>query len=448
MRVRQSIATDRLFTQARGAAVFSVAAVVAAVSAHVLLTLAVSEGRYIPQPDLVDDYAIGVAWAAALGLVLWFGTPRRSDRGILAIAWGCKALVTLVLMLVYEASYDLDAYEYFAGPRRAWYTSQFSFGLGTDNVMAMSWLQQQLLPGSYHALKVSCSFIGLIGVYVFYRAAELHTGRRNRNLFFTLLAFPSILFWSSILGKDPLILFAVSVHVLGLVMWHQSHSLRATIVALFGLLMAAAIRQWLAPILLVPLGLIAFRFASRWQTKALLATAFLALGAIFVVAILRLFNATSLTEAIKTMNLLSRAWATGGSAQENIQAFSGIGSLAVFLPRGAFTALFRPLPGEIGNIFGLLAGLENAGLLVLTAIALRRVQRSSFRDPMVCWGLAVVAAWVVVYAFISYQNLGSAVRFKVQILPVLLLLLLDWSARESSMRMNRDAMTLMPKGSV
>ena len=437
-----------MITQARAAALFSLAAVIAAIGAHVLVSLAVSEGRFIPQTDLIDDYAIGVAWAAGLGLALWFGAPRRSDRGMLAIAWGCKAVVTLVVMLVYEASYDLDAYEYFAGPRRAWYAWKFSFGLGTDNLMAMSWLQQHLLPGSYHALKVTCSFIGLIGIYVFYRAAELHTGRWNRNLFFILLACPTILFWSSILGKDPLILFAVAVHVYGLVMWHQSHSLRAATIAVVGLLTAAAIRQWLAPILLVPLAFIVFRFASRWQTKALLATALLASGAVCVVAVSRLFHATSLTGAIQTINLLSRAWATGGSAQEDIQAFSGIGSMAVFLPRGAFTALFRPLPGEIGNVFGLLAGLENAGLLVLTAIALRRVQRKSFRDPMVCWGLAVVIAWVVVYAFISYQNLGSAVRYKVQILPVLLLLLLEWSARETPMRMKRETMASMPKGSV
>jgi hypothetical protein len=435
---------DRLIIHVRDAAVLCVIAVVTAVAAHVLLNFAVSAGRLIPQADLIDDYAIGVTWAAALGLSIWVLSPRR-DRGMLAVAWGCKALVTLVFMLVYEARYDLDAYEYFVGPWRAWYTWHPSFGLGTDNVMALSWLQQQLLPGSYHALKVTCSFVGLIGVYVFYRAAELHTGRSSRRLFLVLVAFPSILFWSSILGKDPIILFAVAVHALGLVMWQQSHSLRAIVVALLGLLMAAAIRQWLAPILLAPLALIVLRFASRWRTKALVAGALLTSGAIFVLAISSLFQISSPPGAIQTINLLSRAWATGGSAQEDIQVFSGIGSLVAFLPRGAFTALFRPLPGEIGNVFGLLAGLENAGLLALTAIALRRLQRDFLRDPMVCWGLGVVMTWVVVYAFISYQNLGSAVRFKVQILPVLLLILLDWSTRGTK-RLTREGETSMPGG--
>jgi hypothetical protein len=407
-------------------------ALTAAVVAHGLLNLAISSGAFIPQDDLTTDYAIGVVWAAALGVVLWVSPVRQSDRMVLAVAWLGKGAVTLVFMLLYEASYDLDAYEYFAGPHRAWYTSGFSFGLGTDNVMALSWLQQEVLPGSYHALKVSCSFIGLIGVYLFYRAAEIHTGRTNRKLFLALLFFPSILFWSSILGKDPLILFAIAVHTLGLVMWHRSRSAWSVTIALLGLVLAAAIRPWLAPILLAPLAVVAFRLAGNWRRRAAIVGGSLGSLVLLVIVVSRLFNASSLQGAIQAINLLSRAWATGGSGQEGIQTFSGIGSMVAFLPLGAFTALFRPLPGEIANVFGMLAGLENLALLVLAFCAVRRTRRHAFANPMVLWATALVVSWTFVYAFISYQNLGTAIRFKVQILPVLLLLLLHLATSRTS----------------
>ena len=102
----------------RNVIVLTTLALAAAVVAHVLLNLAISSGGLIPQDDLTSDYATGVVWAAALGLGLWLWPLRKSDRAMLAIAWLAKAMVTLVFMLLYEANYDLDAYEYFAGPRR------------------------------------------------------------------------------------------------------------------------------------------------------------------------------------------------------------------------------------------------------------------------------------------------------------------------------------------
>ncbi len=94
-----------------------------------------------------------------------------------------------------------------------------------------------------------------------------------------------------------------------------------------------------------------------------------------------------------------------------------------FLPVGFFTALFRPLPGEVMNPFGMLAGLENLLLLGLLWRAIRAWTREVWRDELVVWFLSYVVVWGILYAFISPQNLGAAVRFKVQALPQLLFLL-------------------------
>ncbi len=81
------------------------------------------------------------------------------------------------------------------------------------------------------------------------------------------------------------------------------------------------------------------------------------------------------------------------------------------------------------NPFGLLAGLENFFLLVLLGMAVVRARLSAFRDPLVLWAALLLVTWAGLYGFISYYNMGAAVRFKLQVLPVLLMLLLYLSRR-------------------
>jgi hypothetical protein len=105
-------------------------------------------------------------------------------------------------------------------------------------------------------------------------------------------------------------------------------------------------------------------------------------------------------------------------------ALNGPLDLARYAPLGMFSALFRPLPGDVRNAFGVLAGIEDVVLLGLFALAVKRCRLRDFKDPLVFWALAVIFLWALVYAFVSSQNFGTAVRYRVQILPIFLGLLL------------------------
>jgi hypothetical protein len=84
--------------------------------------------------------------------------------------------------------------------------------------------------------------------------------------------------------------------------------------------------------------------------------------------------------------------------------------------------LFRPLPGEILNGFGFLAGLENAFLLGLILRGLFHHGLGWMRQPVLLWAVLTLVAWSTIYGFASYQNLGTAFRFHVQAVPILLML--------------------------
>jgi hypothetical protein len=135
------------------------------------------------------------------------------------------------------------------------------------------------------------------------------------------------------------------------------------------------------------------------------------------------FQQVSNVESLEGLSQLTQSGAEGGSSQR-LKSFDGYKDVVAFLPLGFFTALFRPLPGDVLSPFGFLASFEGVFLLWLF---LRTCKRSSFKDikdPIIFWGISVIFAWASAYAFVSYKNLGTAMRWRLQILPLFLSLML------------------------
>ena len=385
-------------------------------------------GRNIPQPAIEVDYMAGVLWAAVLAVLILMTPTPRDDRRALLVLWGAKCFVTLGFMLVYEYSYGLDSYMYFQESlSRTPPQAAGTLGGGTEVMTTLAWYHNQILPDSYHALKVSCSMIGLAAVYLGYRAAVLYDPRIDTRLLYFLGLFPSILFWSSVLGKDPIVLFGICLAGYGVLGWTQRRRLVYFVPLLLGVWIAATIRLWLGPILLLPMVVIALREVKGTLGKVSIIGG-VALVTTSVVGVFREKLAImALEDLYARTETLTTALASGGSGDAAVQ-FTGLGSMITFLPVGAFRALFRPLPGEVMNPFGLLAGFENLFLLALVALAVKRLRWATLAEPVVQWALAFIVCWAGVYAFVS-SNLGAAVRFKLQVLPALLCLLLYLARR-------------------
>jgi hypothetical protein len=391
----------------------------------------VSLGTYIPQADLMTDYAYGVIFAVACYAVIMVYPVEFSDRIALLCIWSIKVVVALVFMLFYEGFYwFLDSYSYFAEPLLPSFSwDGLIVGRGTENIYNLIWLYYRIFPESFHALKILFSFVGLWAVYLFYRSASIVLGRKELRLLYILALFPSILFWSSTLGKEPLALFGIGLYVYGAVVWYARGKLSAMIFLCLGVIIAVLVRPWLGPILLVPL-LINHLFAMQGLIKKGVTIA-LAAGALIatLTLVFEQFAIEANRDLLENIDATSRQWSYGGSGQELAADLTQPFQLLTVLPLAMFTALFRPLPGEIANVFGFLAGIENLALLVLVGVAIKRFRLADLKDPAIVGALLLIFAWTLAYAFISYQNLGSAVRFRLQILPVLLVVLLYFGRR-------------------
>ena len=384
------------------------------------------------QGAVFADYlaALALAIVCAAAIAAW--PLRPAEKARLLLLWAIKAGVTLLLLPVYESHYrgGLDAYGYFrVGALDHETLPRLTFGDGT---VVAAWLVHwvtAVLPAYFHLLEMLWSFVGLLAIFAFYRGWRWLVPALDSRFLLWIGLFPDILFWSSILGKDPVCLAGVGLYFCGIARWHATRAIRPLFLAAAGVGIAAAIRPWYALILVAPLIVLALigRRLRGWQ-KFLMFLVFGA-GAIYAARwFLNNFDIGDTSQLVAVSNQVSHSWASGGSAQATRQFHSVIGML-VFIPAGLFTALFRPLPGEIGSAFAVLAGIDNLVLLGLFVLTVKRLPVRALRRPWPLWVVTLLSVWGLMYAFPSMQNLGTAVRFKLQVLPVLWPLVLLGSRR-------------------
>ena len=414
-------------------------------------------GFRIGQPSIGLDYAMGVFWwtVLAVGLV-WFG---GEDRKLLLLGWVAKFFVVLVAMLFYEQQYGLDAYWYFKVTvtgehphysgvdwRKEWYLFQdplkgiepHRLGQGTDNMIRLVMFLSMFVGKYYHPMKVIVAFVGLLGSWAFYRAIVVILGRPVPAAFYWLTFFPSVLFWSSILGKDPLIFMVLGLVAYGGARMLIRGELIGSGIAAVGLVMAFNIRPWTALMVACGLGLaVLIRRGYVMQRMAIVAVLVPALLVAWEPIKLR-FHIDDLKSFEKLYVQLTEGqdvkseWTAytaefGGSrrasgALEVAQQIQS-GDLTGVLPVVIFSGLFRPLPWDARNIFSGFAAVENTALLVLVLMALWRLKWSTARDAVVVWAVSYSLLWAALHGAILIANFGTGIRYKLQVLPFMIIVL-------------------------
>lgn len=140
------------------------------------------------------------------------------------------------------------------------------------------------------------------------------------------------------------------------------------------------------------------------------------------------FLQQGLSSVLPTVNGTIRGFGGEGSSQ-TVHAFHSFSSMIFFWPWGVFTAVFRPLPWDIHNAFMMLAALEGSALLLLVISAARHWSIARLRDPVIAWALGYLACWASLYGFGGFGNLGMAVRERLEVMPILVLLGLLFGTR-------------------
>jgi hypothetical protein len=268
------------------------------------------------------------------------------------------------------------------------------------------------------------SWLGFWGLYLFFRAFRLvfpEGDHRRYGLF--LFFLPSMLFWSSSIGKDAWMTLALGVFAYGaaLVLTHAKSGLvwmvtgalgtamvrpHVTVMAVASLMVAYLISGSRRPSFGGPL--------IKMVGLAVLAVVFtFAFGA--VESYLKLGEQTSIEQAFdRTTERTSK----GGSEFTAPSARS-----PVELPGAIFSVVFRPLPFEAGSPLTLFASLEGSFLLVLFLRNWRCLRNLVPRRRLPY--LTMVSAYSLMFtvAFSNVSNFGILARQRAQLFPFLLVVL-------------------------
>lgn len=338
-------------------------------------------------------------------------------------AWLFRVLVAMFASLAYFQHYSVDAYNYFADSRFGGVLARLGFDDGTRNLTALCALMRRFSPDSFHAMNLSFAMLGLIGIYLFFKASEAFLGVSNVWVFYLLAFEPSLTFWTSSIGKEAVMLLAVGLYSYFTMTWWRTRRLGYLLGVVAALPLAALVRPWMGAILALPLIFLCYRAQRRVVTRLV---TIVVTGAIVWMAfpfLLSMFYLEATQDITEQVAGFASRFNAGNSAGLPIFLCGPVDILS-YAPIGIFSALFRPLPGEVPNLFGLVAGVENLFMLGLLARAMMRARLGDLRNPLLAWAACIVLFWAFIYGFVSSQNLGTAVRYRTQIFPILLGLLL------------------------
>lgn len=404
------------------------------------------------------DYFKGLIWAILLGLTILIWPVRTQDKKALLLIWVIKCIVILGPILFYEHYYKTDSKGFFF-QAKAWdlglWKALLESGWHNIPITLVLFAHKHSFFNSFQATNVSFGMIGFVAIYIFYRSVVVFIRQERIGLLYLFALFPSILLWSSTLSKDPLLLLGIAVYCYGVIKRVRFKTLSSAITILTGASFATLMRPWLGCILGIPAFIITIPTITmknfKWRVAFLIALILITLFSIN--RMLTGFSIKSLEDLPKAATFKFNTFAIGGSALENnppVPApstaekdspaatskvadkrpnrgikprFNSLKDVILFMPEGMFTALFRPLPGEVKNIFGLLAGLEDMLLLVLFSFVLKTMRWRKLSDPVCIWAILLIIIWAGIYEFVGF-NLGTIHRYRLQVMPIFLGLLI------------------------
>ncbi len=253
---------------------------------------------------------------------------------------------------------------------------------------------------------------------------------------FSILFFPSVLFWGSGISKDAIALSMTGwfVYSLYFLVVEKERIFKNSLGLIFTTIVLLSVKAYIF-VALVPGGFIylAWSYLKKIQnpvfrliTAPLTATAFLGLG----FGILMLFSPMLgeygtidgiISKAIITYEDHSRAQQYGENFY-SLGAFDGTRSnFFSKAPKAIIAGLFRPYLWEARNPVMLLAGLENLGFLILVLIILWRTGpiktiRLTLEEPLIIFSLSFAIAFAFAVG-IATANFGALVRLKIPLIP-------------------------------
>lgn len=375
-------------------------------------------------------------------LVLFWRVSRSDPRGplLLRLLWASFALKLFAMGFRFWTMLLADAFAYNRAGQRiaAELLSGISPGeigaYGTPFIRLVTGLVYYVTGVTFYGISILWAWFGLVGLLFFYLAFRTAFPRGHHRLYMLLIfLYPSMLLWTSSLGKDaPMVLFLGMAAYGAARLQHRLEGIGLWWLAL-GVGGAFMIRPHLTSVFVVAF---AASFLIRPIRAGLMGPVLRlgGLGAAAAVAAVLVSAAggyVGLEEVepgavLEYVGEAQEGVARGGSAFERVDPRTPQG-FVMAIP----TILFRPFPWEAHNLNALIASAEGVGLLALMLYRWRSLRAAFLAIPRNGYLLLLaVYALVFIFFFATIGNFGIIVRQRASMLYPFVLMLIAYLGSE------------------
>ena len=280
------------------------------------------------------------------------------------------------------------------------------------------------------------SVFSYIGIWKFYRLVNILYPGHSKALAYIILFMPSLIFWGGGIMKDS--------YMLGATCW-VTYSFFYVFIArrkifwnvcflILNVVMILNCKPYIL-ISLIPgfLFWVNNSYLKNIRNTIIRVLVFPALILIFIGSGALIFNRLSasmggygsiegaIRKAQITQDDLLREYHYGGNNYKLDRIDGSISGLLSSAPLATFTALFRPLPWEVGSPTMVVSAIENTVLLLFVIYFLIRIGpfrffRITFNDPFLVYCL-IFSLFFAFGVGIAGTNFGALVRYKIPLMP-------------------------------
>lgn len=282
--------------------------------------------------------------------------------------------------------------------------------------------------GIYNVHVLFFSFFSLTGIMAFYRIMRRPVWRNHKLLFAGLFMFPSLMFWTSGILKEGILILGMGFIFYGLhLLLRFKNRFHSAYVFLFVALLLMMMVKMYVLALLIP-GIAAW----IWVEKSARKNIWLKFGITHALYFLMLFNVHYLFSGLNVVEVLYYKQHNSIVFANYMQSRSIIhppvielSAMSILLnsPAALWSAIIHPLITDAHNPFAFLSAIENLFLIgsFLLAMAFSRKIKPQHL-PLFVLAVFFTSMLYILIGFTA-TTAGSLVRFKVPALPFIIFMM-------------------------
>ncbi len=303
-----------------------------------------------------------------------------------------------------------------------WYKEHLH-GVFNDNmtIIRFNALVRFLSFDVYHIHTLAVNFLGFLGLAAMVNGVK-NLGVNTRLTFLSILLFPGILFWSSGVLKESLLLFVMGYLILFSFRLAQQCNLKNGFGWLIFLLLGLTVKSYVAASIVIGFGLLMVAQKARLKATTLIVS-YVSVISVIGFSLNRLLDLRIPFRIFqKQHDFINEVVANKpGSAFEIFVLEPNWWSLIQHAPHAFFNSLVRPFFWEVNSIVSLVASMEILLLITLIGISIFFRKKRNNQAVISISGLLISATVILVIVGWVTPVFGALVRYKI---PALLLIIL------------------------